>query len=192
MTVRIPFFYHLPEIDTPRMTLRQFERRDARKIVELTNGRSNHFHKDKWRQLTYLSEQYIAHMLRCYKIGQPAPWAMVDKQTSYVIGVCGYVDWDRDLARAEIGFELDPSFWRKGWMTEALQAIIPYGFQHCQLQELYAKCLEVNIPSKKLLKKVGMVRIERQKSYLWKEQRYEWVEYYRMSRKEYEERRAGL
>ena len=78
-------------IDAVQMEIRGDEARKPRS--------RNHFHKDKWRQLTYLSEQYIAHMLRCYKIGQPAPWAMVDKQTSYVIGVCGYVDWDRDLAR---------------------------------------------------------------------------------------------
>ena len=52
-------------IDAVQMEIRGDEARKPRS--------RNHFHKDKWRQLTYLSEQYIAHMLRCYKIGQPAP-----------------------------------------------------------------------------------------------------------------------
>ncbi len=45
-----------------------------------------------------------------------------------VIGSCGYFSVRRGTQTYEIGYELHPDYWCRGLMTEALPAILRFGF----------------------------------------------------------------
>ena len=77
---------------------------------------------------------------------------LLDKETSTIIGWCGYHTWYTDHDRAEIGYGLtSDEFKRKGLMTEVLSPIIEYGFNEMNLHRIEAFASPENIPSIKLL-----------------------------------------
>lgn len=70
------------------------------------------------------------------------------------IGSCGfnYIDFEND--RAEIGYELHTDYWRKGYMKEALTALIDYGFETFSFNRIEAKVDVKNVASQRLLEKM--------------------------------------
>jgi ribosomal-protein-alanine N-acetyltransferase len=60
--------------------------------------------------------------------------------------------------RAEIGYELNPDFWGKGIMKEAVPKIIKYGFETMELHSLEADLDPGNSQSVKLLQANDFVR----------------------------------
>lgn len=81
---------------------------------------------------------------------------LIEKQTETLIGWCGFHTWVQKHSRAEIGYNLlDDSYKQKGYMSEALKAVIQYGFDVMKLNRVEALVADYNIPSVKLLKNNG-------------------------------------
>lgn len=75
---------------------------------------------------------------------------------SDVIGWCGYHTWYTDHDRAELGYTFFSDASKgKGWMSEVLEKVIPYGFQVMKLHRIEAMVGEDNIPSLKIMQKFG-------------------------------------
>lgn len=56
----------------------------------------------------------------------------------------------------EVWFKLLPKFWNKGVASEALQAVLKFGFNELKLHRIEAGCAVDNIASAKVLEKAGM------------------------------------
>lgn len=67
---------------------------------------------------------------------------------------------------AEVWYKIHPTFWRKGYATEALKKIIEFGFFNLGLHRIEAGCAVGNIASLKTLEKVGMIREGRKREVL--------------------------
>jgi ribosomal-protein-alanine N-acetyltransferase len=79
-----------------------------------------------------------------------------EKDTQQVIGWAGYHVWNTKHHWAEIGYKLfHDRHKRKGWMTEVLREIIPYGFQIMNLHRIEARVGRGNMASLRLLEKFG-------------------------------------
>ncbi|WNS75753.1 GNAT family protein [Bacillus sp. DTU_2020_1000418_1_SI_GHA_SEK_038] len=85
-------------------------------------------------------------------------WGITLKEKDEVIGSCGFLNMSIKHSRAEIGAELSKDYWRKGIMSEALAAIIAYGFSHLNLMRIQALIEPPNIPSIKLFESSGFQR----------------------------------
>ncbi len=72
-----------------------------------------------------------------------------------VIGSCGFLNMRTQHFRAEVGFELSKDYWGKGIASEALEAIVQYGYRHFQLERIEALIEPANFPSQKLIEKQG-------------------------------------
>ncbi len=59
-------------------------------------------------------------------------------------------------ARAELGFWLGVPYWGRGYCTEAGQAVLAYAFGPLQLHRVHASVLKQNLPSRRVLQKLGM------------------------------------
>jgi ribosomal-protein-alanine N-acetyltransferase len=78
---------------------------------------------------------------------------LLDKETGKVIGRCDFHTWVQKHRRAEIGYHLlEDSYKQKGLMTEALGAILAYGFEHMHLYRVDALIASYNEASRRLLK----------------------------------------
>jgi ribosomal-protein-alanine N-acetyltransferase len=69
------------------------------------------------------------------------------------IGNCSLLGISKEHLNAELGYFINPNFWRKGYATEACKAIISFGFKELGLERIYAKCMHKNEPSRRVLEK---------------------------------------
>jgi ribosomal-protein-alanine N-acetyltransferase len=84
---------------------------------------------------------------------------LILKNTNETIGRSGYHNWYKDHHKAEIGYFLNKEeLKRKGFMTEALKAIIDYGFNTMNLNRIEACISPKNIASQSLIKKYGFTQ----------------------------------
>jgi RimJ/RimL family protein N-acetyltransferase len=83
-------------------------------------------------------------------------FAVTLKSGGQLIGNCG-IRRDSPAAReADMGYELDPKHWRKGYATEAARAVLDFGFSHMKVTRVTAWCIADNVASARVLEKIGM------------------------------------
>jgi len=84
---------------------------------------------------------------------------LTDKASDNIIGRCGLHNWNMEHKRAEIGYVMEAeSFKRKGLMSEAVSAIIDYGFNKMNLNRIEALVGIGNIPSLRLMEKYHFIK----------------------------------
>ncbi|WP_335872006.1 GNAT family N-acetyltransferase [Bacillus sp. 2205SS5-2] len=94
-------------------------------------------------------------------------WGMESKETGKLIGTIGFNQYQPWNNKAEIGYDLNPEYWRKGYTEEALRAILSYGFEELDLHRIGATVFLENEPSYKLLEKLGFSREGVLRDYLY-------------------------
>ena len=79
---------------------------------------------------------------------------LLDKQGRQVIGRCDFHTWVPTHRRAEIGYTITSEAHKnKGLMTEALRAVLSFGFEKMGLYRVEALVSPRNVPSLQLLKR---------------------------------------
>lgn len=84
-------------------------------------------------------------------------WNLIEKTSGRVIGNCGFHNWLTDHERAELGYFLHENFRNKGFMSEALDCVIQNGFYVMNLNRIEAFISPDNLPSTKLITKLGFI-----------------------------------
>lgn len=83
---------------------------------------------------------------------------LVNRQTGLPIGECGFNNWAKVHARAELFYSLNhDADKRQGYTTEALEVILQYGFTELGLHRIEALAAGWNTPSIKLLQRYGFI-----------------------------------
>jgi ribosomal-protein-alanine N-acetyltransferase len=85
-------------------------------------------------------------------------WAITLRESGEYIGSCGYWRLIPAHFRAEIGYELAPEFWGHGLMTEAIGAVLGFGFTTIGLHSVEAQIHPANMGSRRVLEKLGFVQ----------------------------------
>jgi ribosomal-protein-alanine N-acetyltransferase len=80
------------------------------------------------------------------------------KETQELVGTLGFYAYNKEHKRAEMGFDLLKSHWGKGIMTEAVRALIRYGFEEMELNRIEATVDPENIRSIRLLERMGFMK----------------------------------
>ena len=83
-------------------------------------------------------------------------WGCVLKETQAIIGFCG-LKYLPSLDEVDVGFRFLPQYWGQGFATEACSASIAFGFEILGLRCIIGLVLSENIPSIRVLEKVGMI-----------------------------------
>lgn len=85
-------------------------------------------------------------------------FAIDEKLTKNFIGLFGFKLSRNKYRRGEVWYKIHVNHWNKGYATEALSAIIDFGFDKLNLHRIEAGCAVNNLGSIKVLEKVGMIR----------------------------------
>lgn len=85
-------------------------------------------------------------------------WSIRLKKSQQFLGELGMSLSTSKYSRAEIHYSLLPSEWGNGYASEAVNAIIKWGFEELNLHRIEAGVATENDRSIKLLEKVGMTR----------------------------------
>jgi ribosomal-protein-alanine N-acetyltransferase len=75
-----------------------------------------------------------------------------------VIGMCGFNNWSPLHKHAELAYELAPHYWGRGYMRNAVLAILQWGFAELGLNRVHAFVMTTNARSIRLLEHCGFVR----------------------------------
>lgn len=85
-------------------------------------------------------------------------FAIDNKSNGRFMGLFGLKLGNKKYKRAEVWYKIHADYWKKGYATESLQAVINFGFETLDLHRIEAGCAVENIGSIKVLEKAGMVR----------------------------------
>lgn len=85
-------------------------------------------------------------------------WGIALLDTDVVIGTCTLAGLDAGNRRAELGFALARTHWRRGYMSEALPALLRFGFGEMHLHRVWADIDPRNTASIRVLERLGFRR----------------------------------
>lgn len=84
-------------------------------------------------------------------------WLIVTLDEPYGAGLAGFKGYPDSQGEAEIGYGIDPGYRRKGYMTEAVKALISWAFEELNCKSIIAPgTRKSNVASNRVLEKVGM------------------------------------
>jgi ribosomal-protein-alanine N-acetyltransferase len=108
-----------------------------------------------------LYRKYIAPRPYLFRLG------LVMKSTRNLIGTIGFYGIDRVNKRAIVGADLKKEHWGNGLMSEALRALIRFGFNEMELNRIEGSTDPQNLRSLRLIERCGFRKegVLRQKSY---------------------------
>lgn len=143
-------------IETERLLLRPFRESDAEAFFKCCQN-PNIGNNAGWKPHDSLEESQ--EILRSVFISQSGIWAIILKEDRRLIGSVGIIpDSKRENPQARmLGYWLDESHWGKGYMTEAVQSVLDYGFNTLQLSLITANCYPHNERSQQVLKRHGFI-----------------------------------
>jgi [ribosomal protein S5]-alanine N-acetyltransferase len=144
-------------LETPRLVLRRLASDDADAIFT-TYAQD----PEVSRYLTWAPHRRIEETQSFLRLcedgwarGTVFGWAIVERESGRLVGS---IDIRRDEHRAEIGYVLARSAWRRGYATEAASAVVAWGLAQPAIQRVWAVCDVENPASARVLEKAGMTR----------------------------------
>ncbi|MEM1292590.1 MAG: GNAT family N-acetyltransferase [Cyanobacteria bacterium P01_H01_bin.162] len=146
-----------PYLETERLWLRQTTLEDGPDIFAVfADPKVTEFHNLETFQTLGEALKVIERRIEIFSDGHGIRWGIELKATQHIVGSCGF-SWHPDPAikGAEMGYELASGLWRQGIMSEALSAILRYGFETKELSFVIAQVMLDNVASKKLLETLG-------------------------------------
>ena len=102
------------------------------------------------------SRQFLEEILERSRRGRPDTWGIVDLAGSHVIGTIRLGEYSQAHGRASVGYALGRPHWNRGLTTEALRAVLRFGFTEIGLHRIYAYCHVDNVASERVMEKAGM------------------------------------
>lgn len=152
-------FREFPQLYTQRLILRQINAVDRAAIFRIYSDEEVTRY-NAIAQLNHISdaETLIDGFQEQYRTRTAIWWGVTLKDKGTVIGTCGFHNWTRAglyAHSANIGYGMARVYWRHGYTTEALRALLTFGFSTMQLNRIQADLMTDNLPSMRLLEKLG-------------------------------------
>ena len=152
-------FNEFPEFKTSRLVLRRLTLDDTDILLNhYLDGNDSEYmlfgpftNKESAVKLIQWSERLISD-------DQGVIWAVDVKDTGQLIGIVDYIHKNYDNGvpyRSEIGYDLSPSEWGKGFMVEAVHPTVEYAFQKLHISRIEASVDIHNFRSIRVLMKLG-------------------------------------
>lgn len=143
-----------PQLETKRLVLREMQPDDAEALFRVLSDAEVMRYYDS-QPFTTLEESFqtIARHRRRFEQQEAIRWGITLKGENIVIGNCGFA-WEMQDRCAELGYVLSRSYWRQGIMTEALQAVLAFGFDTKHVHRVEAEVMVNNIASIRTLQKL--------------------------------------
>ena len=152
-------FSPFPQLETSRLLLKQILPADAPALFGLRSDKEVMQYIDRPLQQSVEDAlaliQLITNML---EKNEAVTWGIFLKDGSPLMGNIGFWRIQKENFRAEIGYLLHPSLQGKGFMTEAMKAVLLYGFNTMNLHSVEANVNPANVASIRLLEKTGFVQ----------------------------------
>lgn len=145
----------VPTLETDRLILRTWERKDAQALYEYAKN-PNVGPAAGWRPHASVQESRMV-IDQVFRVNMS--WAIFHRAEGRVIGS---ISLEKDKIRTgiksrELGYSLSEDHWGEGIMTEAARRIITYAFEEMDLDVLMIRTSDTNKRSQRVIEKCGFV-----------------------------------
>lgn len=146
----------LPILSTPRLILRSLEDTDDAAIFSLRSDERVNRYIDRPEQTHIEQARLFIEKIRSNILENRSwYWAIAAANNNELIGTICIWNLSDDGKTAEIGYELNPASQGKGYMGEAVKAVIDFAFGAAGITTLEAFTHKDNLASTRLLQKYG-------------------------------------
>ncbi len=148
-------FEPFPALCTARLALRALRAQDCDRLLALRSDPKVLRYMN--REPMTAPQDAINELNRLQKgqqDGRWVVWAVCKAGEDVLMGTACLWNFDGD-GGAEVGYDLMPCFQGKGYMAEALAAVLGYGFGALALRRVEARTHPGNAPSRRLLERLG-------------------------------------
>jgi [ribosomal protein S5]-alanine N-acetyltransferase len=143
----------LEPIETRRLVIRQFQPEDWKAVYEYMSDLEVIAYLPEGQLTEAQSREFLAK-----NIDEPAEaLAVTLKGERTLIGHMVFHPWYAPQIY-EIGWVFNKRYHGQGYGTEAAYALLEYGFETLQIHRVIATCQPENVPSYRVMEKLGMKR----------------------------------
>lgn len=147
-------FTPFPTLSTDRLILRQLKSSDdvdvfLHRLDPVTNTYLDNFRHTSIEQ----TQAFIERVQNEIAENRTILWVITEKGNDKFLGTVCFWNIVKEEDKAETGYTLDSNFHGKGYMHEALEKIIDYGFNTMKLKTIEAYTRHDNEPSIRLLRR---------------------------------------
>jgi [ribosomal protein S5]-alanine N-acetyltransferase len=152
-------FAKFPMLETERFVLRAITDGDAAAIFEIMGDErvTRYLGRHPMKTLNE-AVQRVQGFQRTFANKEGIPWAVTERSSGQLIGTAVYWNLIPEHYRAETGYVLSPAWWGQGVMTEAISAVLDFGFTTMGLHSVEAQIDPENTASQRLLERMGFVQ----------------------------------
>ncbi len=157
-TEKTVYLTRIPQIQTDRLLLRKISPADAGDMYEYASLSSvtRYLLWYEHPNLLY-TKRYITYIQSRYRTGQFFDFAVVCRENGKMIGTCGFSRIDAENDAGEIGFVFNPKYHKNGYATEAVRAMIQFGFERLGLYRIEGRYMKENVASRHVMERSGMI-----------------------------------
>jgi [ribosomal protein S5]-alanine N-acetyltransferase len=149
----------LPIITTERLVLRWISEDDSESLYEIFSDPQVMRY---WSTVPLSNREAAAELQREIAEGNESEkmfkWGLALRDSNTLIGTTTLFNLNLDNGRAELGYAMARAYWGKGYMNEALTALVSYAFETMRLRRLEADVDPRNAASIRTLEKLGFQR----------------------------------
>jgi ribosomal-protein-alanine N-acetyltransferase len=145
-------------VETPRLVLREFVARDW-SVVLAYQSDPRYLRFYAWTARTEEEVRAFVGSFVCSQAVEPRityQVAITLRDGGELIGNCGIRLAGPGARSGDLGYEVAPDHWGRGYATEAAEAMVDFGFGELGLHRVWAACVPENAASRRVMEKLGM------------------------------------
>lgn len=162
------------QITTARLVLREFTAEDWPAVLHYQRA-PRYLQFYHWDERTPNAVQAFVDRFIDAQAEEPRrvfQLAITLRGDNRLIGNCGVRTATAGAREGELGYELDPDAWGRGYATEAATAMLRWGFAELGLHRVAAQCIAENVASARVLEKLGLQLEGRLRENVWMKGRW--------------------
>ena len=180
-------FSTFPTLTTDRLVLRQLTHADADVINALfSDPQVIEVMSEPPLNSTEKAIELIDWLNGHFAKQNAARWGITLKDDGRLMGTCGFHKWNRENRHADLGYDLLPAYWGRGYGPEAARAVVAWSFANLNLHRMQADCTDGNLRSERTLLKLGFKPEGLWREQCWEHERFVDIKQFGLLRREWE------
>ena len=147
-------------LETERLIIRPYVEDDLMESFHLMQDKELFKYKDMDVMTLDEFKGLFRWLIDSYNVGFDSNFAysfnIILKETNAHIGWVGLGGLPSDITKKEIFYLIGLKYQNQGYGTEASKAMLEYGFNTIDIDEIVAVCTKENIASKRVMEKIGL------------------------------------
>ena len=144
-------------LETPRLVLRRFEEKDAEAMFAWAgDSQVTRFLRYATHKSVDDSRAVLRQWQECYRRPDFYEWAVTEKECSRTVGAIALNVLNEHDRSGDVGYCLLRECWGRGYMSEALSAVLEFGFHTVGFNRIEGTHSELNPASGAVMRRCGM------------------------------------